>query len=260
MGQREGSWRIAKQGKCRPGGKGLESSRVRPVWGQGRCFQRREGVWPRRDKPPGRALASNPSRGGPATGWALQERRQQDRGCSQSLRLFPGMEQQLLGHYPSPMYFCPECELGRDYTVRSTSLSLPAGLLNYSWEGRVQKITGHWLTHANTFHRTRRTAWNRLQVWKLSGQALPRACSSEGRTARAAGEQHSTGMPLAFGQPSHKETTGFTWTKNAGAKPDEGELITKAIYPRAAVATHRQPTRSDLLLRKAASLNEGGRT
>lgn len=150
MGQREGSWRIAKQGKCRPGGKGLESSRVRPVWGQGRCFQRREGVWPRRDKPPGRALASNPSRGGPATGWALQERRQQDRGCSQSPRLFPGMERQLLGHYPSPMYFCPECELGRDYAVRSTSLSLPAGLLNYSWEGgcRRSPATGsHMLTH-----------------------------------------------------------------------------------------------------------------
>lgn len=174
---------------------------MRPVWGGGHCFQRREGVWPcgtnLQDRGTGQQAEPRP----PATCWALQACGQQDRGCSQSLLLFPGMERQLLGHYPSPMFFCPECELGRDYTVRSTSLSLPAGFLNYSLEGRVQKITVHWLTHANTFHRTRRTAWNRLQVWKLSGQALLRACSSEGRTARAAGDQHSTGMPLAGAFP-----------------------------------------------------------
>ncbi|EPQ17696.1 hypothetical protein D623_10009004 [Myotis brandtii] len=31
--------------------------------GRGHCFQRREGVWPRQDKPPGWALANKPSRG-----------------------------------------------------------------------------------------------------------------------------------------------------------------------------------------------------
>lgn len=110
-----------------------------------------------------------------------------------------------------------------------------------------------------------RTAWNRLQIWKFSGQALPRACNSEGGLQGRQRNSTAQGCPRrrlsSFRQPSHKETTGFRGTKNIRAKPDEGELITKAIYAIFAVATHHQRTRSDvLLLREAASLNEGGRT
>lgn len=210
-------------------------------------------MWPRRDKPPGQGH------------WPTSQAEAACRSAGSRTEAAVRDGTAASGTLPCTDVLLPRMRTGRAYTVRSTSPSLPAGFLNYSLEGRVQKVTVHWLTHANTFHRTRRTAWNRLQVWKLSGQALLRACSSEGRTARAAGDQHSTGMPLAgpflIRSTKPQGTPGFTWTRNVGAKPDKGELITKAIYPIVAVATHRQPTRSDvLLLRKAASLNEGGRT
>lgn len=94
-----------------------------------------------------------------------------------------------------------------------------------------------------------------------SGQA-PREPAAAREDCKGGRGQHSTRMPWqetsSLGQPSHKETTGFTDTKNKRAKPDEGELITKAIYPTFAAATHRQPMRSDvLLMRMAASLNKG---
>lgn len=120
---------------------------------------------------------------------------------------------------------CPDASLQTDDTVRSTSLAVPAGLLNCILEGRVQAVI-NWLTQANTLHRGRNSLEPRRQVWKRSGQALLREPAASGRTAEtAAGKQQTArgghslrDFPLLPSQPSHKGTTRFTCTKNIRAK------------------------------------------
>lgn len=75
-------------------------------------------------------------------------------GYSQSLSSSQGWNgRQFLGHYPSPRYFC--AEMNWEGIQREKHEPVFAGWIpELHLEGRVQK-TVHWLTHANTVHRTR---------------------------------------------------------------------------------------------------------
>lgn len=144
-------------------------------------------MWHCRDKPPGQGHwpTSRAEAGLPRLG--LQERRQQDRGWSATApvsRTLPFTEALL-----------PQCELGRDHSVRSTSLSWPAGFLNYGLEGRVQKITVHWLTHANTVHRTRTNSLESTAGLETLWPSPAESLQQRGRTARAQRNSTAQGCP-----------------------------------------------------------------
>lgn len=210
----------------------------------------RTGHWPR----------AEPSRGRPAMWLGLQERRRQDRAAASHS---PVPRDGTAGSFLDttlPRGTSAPNELGRKGLQREKHEPVFAGWIpGLHLEGRVQKITVHWLTHANTVHRTRTNSLESTAGLETLWPSPARACSSEGGLqGRQRTAQHKDALAGDFLLRSAKpqETTGFTGTKNRRANPDEGELITKAIYSTLAVATHRQPR---CPLDEKGSVSERGR-
>lgn len=133
------------------------------------------------------ALANKPSRGRPAEAGPA--------GAQAAGQRLPSATAPVSRTLPFTEALLPQCELGRDHSVRSTSLSWPAGFLNYSLEGRVQKITVHWLTHANTVHRTRTNSLESTAGLETLWPSPAESLQQRGRTARAQRNSTAQGCP-----------------------------------------------------------------